>query len=73
MYDPFAYIEGDPFANWAESRQAVIGWLEREQIRLVVFHTSKETYQEMVRREPALFRFVRTVGDGAFQVYEVIH
>jgi hypothetical protein len=73
MYDPFAYIEGDPFANWAESRQAVIAWLEREQIRLVVFHTSKETYQEMVRREPALFRFVRTVGDGAFLIYEVIH
>jgi hypothetical protein len=73
MYDPFAYIEGDPFVNWAESRETVIAWIEREQIRLVVFHTSKETYQEMVAREPGVFRFVGTAGDGAFLIYEVIH
>jgi len=70
-YDPFAYFINDPFLNWSESRDEIVNWLRREDIRLIVFYSSKETYQEMVNLEPGLFQFLKQTSLGALQVYKV--
>jgi hypothetical protein len=72
-YDPFAYFEEDPFLNWSKAREDIVEWLETEDIRLVVFNTQKETYQEMVRREPSLFQFVTQTSKGSLDIYRVIN
>ncbi|MBI2846200.1 MAG: glycosyltransferase family 39 protein [Chloroflexi bacterium] len=71
MYDPFAYFVEDPFANWSESREEIRAWLEGHDIRLLVFYSGKENYEEMIRREPELFRFIKESGEGMIQIYEV--
>jgi hypothetical protein len=70
-YDPFAYFEDDPFLNWSESMDTIEDWLKREDIRLIVFYTSKDTYQEMVNREPGLFHFLTQIDGGSLQIYKV--
>jgi hypothetical protein len=73
MYDPFAYFgEGDPFENWQQNRGAITDWLRRFDIRLMVFYTGKETYEAMIRLEPAWFRQLATLYWGSVQVYEVL-
>jgi hypothetical protein len=72
MYDPFAYFEADPFANWQHNKGAITDWLRRLDIRLMVFYTGKETYEEMIRLEPAWFRQLGTLYRGSVQVYEVL-
>jgi hypothetical protein len=71
MYDPFAYFEADdPFAVWEESRQAIERWLVRDDIRLLVFYRGKNTYEEMIRREPSWFSHMATLYNGAIEIYE---
>ena len=69
MYDPFAYFEGDPFANWEQSRPVIRDWLAREDIRMVVFYTGKGSYEEMIRREPTWFTHLMTAHMGKIEIY----
>lgn len=71
MYDPFAYFEGDPFSDWSESRDAVEDWLVTRDIRVLVFYSEKENYEEMIQREPQWFHYLRSTQDGLMQIYEV--
>ncbi len=72
MYDPFAYMTGDPFANWEENRGVVLNWLADRNIQLLVFYSGKASYEEMIRREPELFQFERQFAGGEFTVYRVL-
>lgn len=72
MYDPFAYITGDPFANWDENREVVLNWLADRNIQLLVFYSGKASYEELIRREPELFQFERQFAGGEFTVYRVL-
>jgi hypothetical protein len=72
MYDPFAYFEGDPFANWQQSKGVITDWLRRLDIRLMVFYSGKETYETMIMMEPSWFRQLATLYHGAVKVYEVV-
>ena len=70
MYDPFAYFDVEnPFAVWDESRQAIERWLVGDDIRLLVFYKGKNTYEEMIRREPWWFSHMATLYDGAIEIY----
>ncbi len=59
MYDPFLYIEGDPFDDWPKTRKALFDWFEKEDIRWVLFHLSKYRYEEVIGREPDVFEQVK--------------
>ncbi len=72
MYDPFFYMDGDPFANWEQSRGVIADWLSKLDIRLLVFPDRKQNYQEMVQREPTWFKYVASPYGGKLIVYEVV-
>ena len=72
MYDAFAYIEGDPFARWDERSETIRNWLDRQDIKLLVFYSGKWNYEEMIRREPGWFNYLSTVNRDTVQIYEVL-
>ena len=72
MYDPFAYFEDDPFADWQSSRQEIKSWLISQDIQTLVFYTSKDHYLEMIGREPDWFEFAGTTQNGRLQIYSVL-
>lgn len=72
MYDPFFYFEDDdPFANWTQNRQVIADWIDKLDVRMLVFYANRATYKEMVLREEGWFRHVGTVLDGKAVIYEV--
>lgn len=72
MYDAFAYMSGDPFANWEGNRESVLQWLDANDIRLLVFYSGKSNYEEMISREPRRFRFLKVVNGGTISIYRVV-
>jgi hypothetical protein len=73
MYDPFFYFEDeDPFANWTQNRQAIAHWVNKLNIRLLVYPSRKETYNEMVMREEGLFQYLGAVHRGKLVIYKVM-
>ncbi|MFQ5923050.1 MAG: hypothetical protein ACE5M4_09415, partial [Anaerolineales bacterium] len=71
MYDPFTYMEGDPFADWEQNREFVLDWLSDHDIRLMVFYDGKSTYDGLIQREPDLFEYRATVHYGTLDIYSV--
>jgi len=71
MYDPFSYMEGDPFQDWDSNRQVVWRWLRDRNITLLVFYNGKAPYEEMIRREPKWFSYEATVYRNTFEIYQV--
>jgi|GEM_PF-1149608 len=73
MYDPFFYFEDeDPFANWTQNRQAIADWVNKLNIRLLVFSSRKDIYNEMVMREEGLFQYLGTAYRGKILIYKVM-
>lgn len=56
MFDPYYYIEGDPYNNWGENREIVLDWLVKEDINLMFFPGNKERYMKLIEREPEYFQ-----------------
>lgn len=71
MYDPFFYFDSDPFARWSENRDELVAWFRKEDIRLIVFYSGNEDYQEMIRREPDWFSHVESGLNGLVEIYKV--
>ena len=71
MYDPFSYIEGDPFQDWQKNRQLVWRWLTDHNITLLVFYDGKPQYEEMIRREPGWFDYETSAYRRAVDIYQV--
>ncbi len=55
MFDPYYYMEGDPYLNWGENRKIVLNWLKEDNIHLLAFFSSRQRYTELVTREPQYF------------------
>ena len=73
MYDPFFYFKDeDPFANWTQNRQAIADWVHKLDIRLLVYSSRKDTYNEMVTREEGLFQYLGTAYGGKILIYKVM-
>ena len=72
MYDAFAYIDEDPFADYSKTEPILRNWLAENDIRLLVTYRSKDSYQEMIRRSPDWFTFAGSMlDDDAVQAYYV--
>lgn len=71
MYDPYAYIDGDPYANWDENRAIVADWFSRLGIRLLVYDIKKADYERLVDREPAWFHRLGSGFRNEIKIYEV--
>jgi len=71
MYDPFSYIEGDPFQDWDRNRQLVWRWLNDRNITLLVFYKGKAPYEEMIRREPGWFSYETSAYRRTIDFYQV--
>lgn len=71
MYDAFAYIEGDPFADYATTEPRLRNWLVGNDIRLLVTYSHDDTYREMIARSPGWFTRADTLLNGAIEVYYV--
>lgn len=66
MFDPFFYMESEPFNNWGENRIILEKWLKDENIRLVFFPSGKKRYEELVKREPEIFIFLDKSNEGIY-------
>lgn len=71
MYDPFSYMQGDPFEDWQNNREVIKDWFARRNITLLVFYDGKPQYEEMIRREPDWFDYRTTTTRKAIDVYRV--
>jgi hypothetical protein len=71
MYDPFSYIEGDPFQDWERNRQLVWQWLTDHNITLLVFYDGKPEYEEMIKREPTWFDYETSAYRRTIDIYQV--
>lgn len=69
MFDPFYYFKGDPFSNWGEDRKVVLGWLKKDNIKLIVLTGAKVSYTMLIGREPETFEMISSFPNG--RIYEV--
>jgi hypothetical protein len=70
MFDPYYYMEGDPYANWGENRMMALNWIKDEDIKYLITEQNRQRYQELVKREPQLFEKVGGAGPlMAWRVY----
>jgi hypothetical protein len=74
MYDPFQYEPfnsySDPFEHWDEDRSIILDWLKRDNIHLLVFMAGRTRYEELVKKEPEIFKFIKDDSFG-LKIYEV--
>lgn len=74
MYDPFQYEPfnqyQDLFENWSKDREIILNWLKKDNIKLLVFHSQRDRYLKLVKREPEIFKFVKDSQFG-MKIYEV--
>lgn len=68
MFDPFYYMEKDPYQNWSKNREKVLSWFKKENINLVVFSGGK--YKDLTKREPWYFEFKENMW-GLFDIYQI--
>jgi len=71
MFDPFFYMEGDPFANWGENREIIFNWLESENIKLMIIPEKREDYIKLVSREENAFEKIGELSRWSLLVYQV--
>ncbi|MDO8657159.1 MAG: hypothetical protein Q7K55_00350 [Candidatus Levybacteria bacterium] len=69
-FDPYFYIEEDPYQNWKKYRKTVFDWLKKENIKLIIIDQSSARYAKLVEIEKDKFKKID--GFDYFQVYEVI-
>lgn len=55
MFDPFFYIEAEPYDNWGENREIVLDWLKKENITLIATLGTRERYLKLVEKEAEYF------------------
>ncbi len=55
MFDPYFYMEGDPYVHWNLNRVKVLSWLKNEDIRLMAFPAQSDRYRKLVAKEPQYF------------------
>lgn len=71
MFDPFFYIEGGPYSHWADNREVVLDWFDREDIGLVFFLGGKERYAQLVEREATFFELAHYDQERNLSIYRV--
>lgn len=74
MYDPFQYepfnAYADPFSNWKKDRKIIVNWLNRDNIKLLIFNNQRKRYLDLVEKEPKIFKFLKD-GEFGLKIYEV--
>jgi len=70
MFDPYYYMDENPYQNWPENREKVLSWLKEENIHFIVF-SGKKNYIELIKREPQYFEFKKLDADGLFDFYQI--
>jgi len=71
MYDPFYYMEGDPFADWQTNRQVVYDWFRTENIRWILMQTVEKKYDAMIGLEPENFEQVFDKYSLSYSLYRI--
>ena len=70
MFDPFFYMEGNPFENWGEEREGVLEWIRDENIRLsLVYNLDDSRYLKLFQKEPNYFEYVKAVPNTELFIY----
>lgn len=72
MFDPFYYMEGDPFTDWSNHRELILGWLEEEDIQLLAVYLNRDRYLNLIEMEPQRFQFLMTLPEMNLSLYRVI-
>jgi len=74
MFDPFYYMNGDPFAKWGKNRKVILDWLKKEDIRLIFLKPETLRYKKMVSLEKDHFKYIKTITNGVnLMIYEVVN
>lgn len=69
MYDPFYYIDGDPYVNWGKNRKTILTWIKKEDIRLISVDYQLERYAKLFKKESNYFEFVKSIPNSRYAVY----
>jgi hypothetical protein len=73
MYDPFQYKPfidyKDPFEKWEKDRKLIFNWLRKDNIKLIVFSKKRQRYIDLVKKEPQIFEYIKSVGEQ--EIYAV--
>lgn len=69
MFDPYYYMEPDPYQNWPKNREKVLSWLRSENIKLLAFYPGTEKYERLIKSEPQYFEF--KTDTGILLVYQI--
>lgn len=70
MFDPFYYIgEDEAFEEWDKHRETVLSWLAEYDVRLAVFRHDCKRYQELIKREPGLFKKLEQLDGGVYEIW----
>ena len=71
MFDPYFYIDSEPYLNWGENREIVLDWLKKENIKTIVFTGNRERYRQLVEKEPDWFTQQAYLKDWDTYIYSV--
>ena len=71
MYDPFAYMSGDPFADWGQNRELLADWFATNDIQLLVYDNKKGNYNNLMEREREWFHRLGSGFRDEIKIYEV--
>jgi len=82
MFDPFYYMKPGYFDDWEKNRKVVLGWIKKEDIRLLVADTTvlhvgptaidNRRYLTLIQKEPQLFTKVGILGSGPGSTQEIL-
>jgi hypothetical protein len=73
MFDPYYYFgeDVDPYLDWDQRRETVLGWLKENNIRTIVTYPGRERYYKLAEAEPQFVSEPTPLSDTPFTIYQV--
>jgi hypothetical protein len=60
MYDPFFYMEEDPFADWPKTWETLSDWFKEENINWFIYPEGRALrYRKMIENQPDSFQHIK--------------
>ena len=69
MFDPYFYMEDEPYDNWGENREIVLDWIKKEDIRLIMVYDVTYRYLMLFEEEPEYFEQIKNIPSTRLFVY----
>lgn len=71
MFDPYYYMQDDPYQNWGENRVKIMGWIKENNIRTIATYVQYDRYSKLAEHEPDYFSKPIYISNSNIVIYEV--